>query len=107
LHRLEGLRASEEQLRVQSDTLVAALEQLVAQRERYRELSESAPAPYLVTDPGEVVRAANLRAVRLLGIPHECLIGRPLVMFVAAEDRQRFRDWVGRLGNSKAAPKLR
>jgi hypothetical protein len=42
---LEGLRVTEEELRVQTDTLVAAQEQLAAQRERYRELFESAPAP--------------------------------------------------------------
>ncbi|HTE67954.1 MAG TPA: PAS domain S-box protein, partial [Actinomycetes bacterium] len=101
---LEGLRVAEEELRVQTDTLVAAQEQLAAQRERYRELFESAPAPYMVTDPAGTVRAANLRAVRLLGIPHEVLIGRPLVMFVVAEDRQRFPDWLGQLGSSTAVP---
>jgi PAS domain S-box-containing protein len=101
---LEGLRVAEEELRVQTDTLVAAQEQLAAQRECYRELFESAPAPYLITDPAGTVRAANLRAVRLLGIPHEVLIGRPLVMFVVAEDRQRFPEWLGQLGSSTAAP---
>jgi PAS domain S-box-containing protein len=101
---LEGLQVAEEELRVQTDTLVAAQEQLAAQRDRYRELFESAPAPYLITDPAGTVRAANLRAVRLLGIPHEVLIGRPLVMFVVAEDRQRFPEWLGQLGSSTAAP---
>jgi PAS domain S-box-containing protein len=101
---LEGLRVTEEELRVQTDTLVAAQEQLAAQRERYRELFESAPAPYMVTDPVGTVTAANLRAVRLLGIPHEVLIGRPLVMFVVAEDRQRFPEWLGQLSSSTAAP---
>ena len=101
---LEGLRVTEEELRVQTDTLVAAHEQLAAQRERYRELFESAPAPYMVTDPAGTVTAANLRAVRLLGIPQEVLIGRPLVMFVVAEDRQRLPDWLGQLSSSTAAP---
>jgi hypothetical protein len=101
---LEGLRVTEEELRVQTDTLVAAQEQLAAARERYRELFESAPTPYMVTDPAGTVTAANLRAVRLLGIPHEILIGRPLVMFVVAEDRQRFPEWLGQLSSSTAAP---
>ena len=101
---LEGLRVTEEELRVQTDTLVAAHEQLAAQRERYRELFESAPAPYMVTDPAGTVTAANLRAIRLLGIPQEVLIGRPLVMFVVAEDRQRLPDWLGQLSSSTAAP---
>lgn len=50
-----------------------------------------APAAYLVTDPAGLIREANLRAVALLGIDHRFVSGKPLVSFVAADDRMRFR----------------
>jgi PAS domain S-box-containing protein len=60
-----------------------------------------APAAYLVTDPAGLIREANLRAVALLGIDHRFVTGRPLVSFVGADDRARFRDRITRLAREE------
>ena len=52
------------------------------------------------------MRTANLQAVRLLGVPHEFLLGRPLVMFLAREDRGRFRNWLTQVSGSATPGEL-
>ncbi len=61
---LEELRVAQEELRHQNDKLASAHLQLDRERQRYQELFEFAPNPYLVTDhlgivrPGQSVRHA-------------------------------------------------
>jgi len=72
-------------------------DQLRVGLERYRSLFEQAPVAYLVTDRLGVVGEANRRAADLLGTDRRFLIGRPLTVFVAGDDRASFRDHLGRL----------
>jgi PAS domain S-box-containing protein len=58
---------------------------------RYRELFDLAPAAYLITDSDAVILQANTSAELLLGVPAMALAGKPLELFVAAQDRRRFR----------------
>jgi PAS domain S-box-containing protein len=95
---LEELRVTEEEVRVQNEQLVEARQSVEAQRRHYQELFEHIPAAYLVTDRVGVIREANRRAASLLGVAQHFLVGRPLAMFLATEDRWGPRDRLNRLG---------
>jgi PAS domain S-box-containing protein len=98
---LEELRVTEEEVRAQQAALHAGGRRGEAERERYQALFVLAPAAYLVTDPAGVIREANLRAVALLGIDHRFVKGKPLVSFIGADDRVRFRDHITRLAREE------
>ncbi len=87
---LEELTVAEEEMRVQNDALGEAGKSLEAERQRYRDLFEFAPDPYLLTDLSGVVLEANQAAFVLLGLGPRSLIGKPLVIYVAPEDRLAF-----------------
>jgi PAS domain S-box-containing protein len=92
LTALESLGVAEDELRQQHEELGAAYAALDAERTRYRDLFDGAPVAYVVTDADGAVRDANVAAGRLVGVPARELIRKPLVAYVAAEDRRRFRD---------------
>jgi PAS domain S-box-containing protein len=88
---LEELHVAAEELRQQNEELVATREAVEAERHRYQELFEFAPDGYLVTDPEGAIRGANRAAATLLGVRQEFLVGKPLPVFVAGEEREAFR----------------
>jgi PAS domain S-box-containing protein len=96
----EALSMSDEELRVQNEELAATQEALAAEHQRYRELFELAPDPYLVTDADGAVRDANDAAVGLLGVARDALLRRPLAVFVPAEERREFRARLLRLAQT-------
>ena len=89
---LEELQVAEEELRQQNEELLAARQMAEMERQRYQDLFDFAPDGYLVTDPQGVIREANRVAAILFQVPQGFLIGKPLLLFVAPEDR---RDFVG------------
>ena len=95
---LEELRVAEEEVRAQHEQLTEGHYSVQAELDHYQDLFELAPAAYLVTDTVGVVQRANRRSASLLGVPQQFLVGRPLAMYVATEDRWRLRDRLGRLG---------
>jgi PAS domain S-box-containing protein len=100
---LEELRVADEELRQQNDELAAAHFQLDEERKRYQELFSLAPDAYLVTDPGGVIREANLAAIRLLKVEGRFLEGKALATFIVVDDRARFRSLLN--GVRRATPK--
>ena len=96
---LEELRVTDEQLQAQQEQLTQARQTVETERDQYRDLFEAAPAAYLVTDRVGVIQQANRRAAGLLGVAQQFLVGRPLAMFVAGEDRWALRDRLGRGGD--------
>lgn len=88
---LEELRVAEEELKQQNEELAATYLQLDMERQRYQELFESAPTPYLVTDELGIVLQANQSAARLFRVPPRFLPGKALAAYVASADRARFR----------------
>src|SRR5215471_7036194 len=88
---VEELRAADEHLRAQTDELLVARSELAAERERYRDLFESAPDAYLVSDDHGMIEAANVAAGHLLNVGPDFLIGKPLVDFTPLGRRQDFR----------------
>ena len=82
------------------------------ERERYAALFDLAPDGYLVTDAG-VIQEANCTAVALLAVSQEVLVGKPLVLWIAKEDRPGLSYAAGashagaagaRLGTAAATP---
>jgi PAS domain S-box-containing protein len=94
---LEELKVAEEELRQQNEELAAARETVEAEQRRYQDLFEFAPDGYLVTDAHWTIREANHAAATMLRTPQQFLVGKPLVSFVALEERRAFRCELNRL----------
>jgi PAS domain S-box-containing protein len=89
---LEELQAAGEELQQQDLELRSAYQAVEAERQRYRDLFETAPDAYLVVDRHGVVREANRTAAELLRVSQRVLIGKPVVVFVPPQDRPGFYD---------------
>jgi PAS domain S-box-containing protein len=69
---------------------------------QYRLLFERAPLPYVVTDFGGTIRAANRAAAVMLKRPSELLEGKSLAAFVPLECRAEFRETLAALPHAGA-----
>jgi len=98
---LEELQVAGEELRQQNEELAAGRFAIEVERQRYQELCEFAPDGYLVTDPHGLIREANHAAVALLSSPVDFLLGKPLALFVAEEDRKSFHLQLSRLADKE------
>jgi len=87
---VEELQVSVEELHQQNEELATMQNELEASRRSYQDLFESAPDGYLVTDPAGIIRRANRAAVELLGVSKRVLQDKPLVIYVAQEERAEF-----------------
>lgn len=94
---LTELEVAMEQLRQTNDQLAASQQALEAERQHYRELFEFTPDGYLVTDLNGTIQEANLAAAALFHAPQEFLVGKPLIVLVAEEERKEFRELLRRL----------
>ncbi|MFN6536759.1 MAG: PAS domain-containing protein [Nostoc sp. EkiNYC01] len=70
------------------------------ERQRYQDLFEFAPDAYLVTNTAGTIQEANNAAATLLYVPQKYLVGKPLILFIAQEDRQFFRSQINNLQQS-------
>jgi PAS domain S-box-containing protein len=100
---LEELQVAGEEVRAQRDALDDGQAWGHAERQRYHDLFQLAPAPYLVTDLLGVILDANLRAAGLLGVGGQFVAGKPLASFVADDDRPRLRGLLSRLPRTDSA----
>jgi len=94
---VEQLQAVEEELRQQHDELVETRRQVATERARYTALFDLAPDGYLVTNAAGVIQEANRAAVALLAVSPEVLVGKPLLLWIAKEDRLAFHTQLSRL----------
>ncbi|MEH2250536.1 PAS domain-containing sensor histidine kinase [Nostoc sp.] len=83
---LEELQIANEDLQQQNEELFNAQQDLVAQRQRYRELFEEVPDAYLVTDTKGVIQEANSAATTLLNISKSFLLGELLEIYVLEKE---------------------
>ena len=88
---MEQLRAAEAELHRQLADLQNTRAAFENERRRYYDLFHFAPDGYLVTDLDGVVREANASATALLRVSERFLLGKPLALFVAPEDRRTLR----------------
>ena len=94
---LEELEVTAEELRAFNDELQDQQLRLDAERRRFQSLFNAAPVAYLTTTPEGVVTAANAASLDLFGVSSRRLVGKPLALQVAEEDRRDFRTTVNRL----------
>jgi len=87
----EELSAAQEEVERQQEALAASYQTPEAEQQPYRELFDLAPEAYLVTDIYGTIREANRLAATVLNLAAPQLIGKPLVVFIADEDRPAFR----------------
>jgi signal transduction histidine kinase len=87
----EELRVAEEALYTQADALALSQGELVAECEEYRAIYHEAPIAHLITDELGVIRNANRHACALLGLESTFICGKPLAVYVSAEDRDALR----------------
>lgn len=95
---LEELHVAKEELYHQNQELNLTRQELELERSRYRELFEKAPDGYIVTNKKGTIEDANCAAVKMLNVRRQYIIGKPLVTFVALDDRHRFRIQLNQLG---------
>jgi PAS domain S-box-containing protein len=94
---LEELHVAAEEMREQHEHLMITQESLATERQRYIDLFEFAPNGYVVTDIAGHIQEANWAAVSLLGMPHDQLMGRLLIVFIPTENRPTFRAMFSRI----------
>ncbi|MGE5445333.1 MAG: two-component system sensor histidine kinase NtrB, partial [Ignavibacteriales bacterium] len=94
---LEELKVAEEELYQQNQKLIESSRTVELEKQRYQELFDFAPNGYLVTDPKGVIKEANLAAASMFQLCQDLLVGRALVVCVAAEDREAFGNQLSRL----------
>ncbi len=85
------LQVTEDEMRQQNEELWLARHDLEAERRRYAELFEFAPDGYIVTDEVGVIEEANKAAVELVGVSAGYMVGKPLGLYVASDDRGALR----------------
>jgi PAS domain S-box-containing protein len=93
----QELRAAEEHVHMQAEAIMLAYGALENERRRYRELFDAAPEAYLLTDLQGHITEANQHAAALLNIEEAFVAGKPLTIFIDAEDRACFRDALAQL----------
>lgn len=97
----EELQVALEELQQQNEELQIAQALLAAQSLRYQELFESAPESYLLTSAEGIIQEANKLVASVFNVSQRFLVGKPLVVFIADEDKQTFHDKINRLEQSE------
>ena len=87
----EEIAANSEEITQQYNELKSSRAALEAERERYRELFDSPPDGYLITDRSGTILESNRAAAAMLEIEQSRLKGFPMVSFISREDRKSFR----------------
>src|SRR5207245_3220483 len=101
MHVMHELRVHQEELRVQNEQLISAQHALEESRDRYADLYDFAPVAYLTLDRNGLIEEINLTGTILAGIERSRLIHTPLLLRIAAEDRQRFLDHMAHCRSAK------
>jgi PAS domain S-box-containing protein len=93
----EELQVAEDELRQQNEELISTRLSVETERQRYRDLFNSAPDGYIVTDQYGTIQEANRAAASLLHFSQSYLVNKPLPSYVAAKDRSEFRQRLAQL----------
>ncbi len=93
----EELNTAMEELLTASEELKVTRAAVEKERQRYQDLFEFAPDGYLVTDINGTIQEANYVAATLLGVQQKYLVGKPLILFIAQQDRQSFNYQINNL----------
>lgn len=97
----EELQVALEELQQQNEELQIAQALLAAQSLRYQELFESAPESYLLTSAEGIIQDANKLVASVFNVSQRFLVGKPLIVFIADEDKQTFHNKINQLQQSE------
>lgn len=86
------LHAASEEIRSQSTEMERVLLETASVRRRHEVLLDMVSEAVLETDGDGVIRTANPAAASLLGVRADYLARKPLLLFVAEDDRQIFNN---------------
>jgi PAS domain S-box-containing protein len=89
---LAELEATNEELTRSTTALAEITSAREMEARRYRELFEQIPVACMITDTWGVIEEANHAAESLLNVPRGMLQGKPISVFVPAENRREFRE---------------
>jgi len=84
----EELQLTVDELQRQNEELLATQTALELQVQRYQELFDLALDSYVVTNKSGKIEEANRAAAKLFNVPQRFLVGKPLIIFVAEDERQ-------------------
>jgi PAS domain S-box-containing protein len=84
---LAALQVTLEELRPQNEKKITMRQALEEERQRYQNLFDFAPDPYLLTNERGVILVVNGAAESLLNVRRDFLVGKPVMIFLAAADR--------------------
>ncbi|MEH1945781.1 MAG: EAL domain-containing protein [Nostoc sp.] len=93
----EELNTAMEKLFIASEELEVTRAAVEKERQRYQDLFEFAPYGYLVTNTSGTIQEANNVAGTMLGVQQKHLVGKPLILFIAQQDRQSFSSQINNL----------
>jgi len=86
----EEIQVTLEELHRQNAELSAMRRALEEERRRYKDLFELAPDSYAIVDLAGTIREANQATAKLLNVSQRFLSGKPLTIFLSAEEREIF-----------------
>ena len=94
---LEELKVTNELLIEQNEQLLAMREELDAERKKYKDLFDYAPEAFVITDFNGTIQEANRTSANLLNADPKFLAGKPLIVYIAEDQRSEFRSRLSRL----------
>ncbi|RCJ40215.1 transcriptional regulator [Nostoc minutum NIES-26] len=97
---LRNLHLAVDELYQQNEQLIETQNVLTVEREHYRDLFESAPDGYLITNAKGIVLQANIVASKLLNLSKPFMVGKAFINFIPLEERHHFRSFLNRLSES-------
>ena len=91
IHELE---VYQEEIRIQNQQLIESQRLLEESRDRYADLYDLAPVPYVTLCPSGVIREINHIGARMLSLPRARAIDSPLILFIEQGYRRTWlSDW--------------
>jgi PAS domain S-box-containing protein len=93
---IEELTVTAEELQQQNDELVVARNLVEAERRHFKDLFESAPDGYLITDRDGIIQEANCNAASLLRVRADFLIGKPIIVYLSEPAHESFYQLIER-----------
>src|ERR1051326_5279486 len=102
----EEIRVAKEQIIENRRRMELLQAELTAQMNKYWDLFDEMPEPYIVTRSDTTISEVNRAAAELLNVSQRFLVGKTLSVFVC-EDRTRFLDESRRLAQDRGTAELR
>ncbi len=88
------LQVHQVELEHQNQELRITQQELEVSRNKYVNLFDFSPTPYLTLDFAGIIKEVNLSASKMFGINRNKLIGRRFISYIMAEDRDIFNSFI-------------